>query len=249
KVVGGGRIQRLLRRRLRCLGRPWRGEPDRPRGDRMGEDRRRVSALARRRFAGFGIGTGAGLGGAHLGRIVLLPRCLVILRQPLPAGDPGLARAGLRDAAGRHADAARLADPLRIRSQRMVEASMIAPHSLFALVLTVALPSVAFAQDQGGDPGEVLQGLWHVDHVEGSAANDTMSGSILKIDRQAIASLSGGTCSSPSFAPAPAQADPKQAGIDITCLGQAFASAHWNTDDLDTVDWSEPNLDVVLHRV
>lgn len=120
---------------------------------------------------------------------------------------------------------------------------------VFALMLTVALPSAAFAQGQGGDPVDALQGLWHVDHVEGSAANDAMSGSVLKIDRQAIASLSGGTCSSPSFTPAPGLADPKQAGIDITCLGQPFASAHWNTDDLDTVDWSEPNLDVVLHRV
>jgi hypothetical protein len=99
------------------------------------------------------------------------------------------------------------------------------------------------------DPVEGLQGLWHVDHAEGAAANDTMTGSILKIDRQAITSLSAGTCSGPSFAPSPAAGDPKQAGVDITCLGQAFASARWNTDDPDTVDWSEPDLDITLHRV
>jgi hypothetical protein len=99
------------------------------------------------------------------------------------------------------------------------------------------------------DPVEALQGLWHVDHAEGSAANDAMVGGILKIDRQAIASLSGGTCASPSFAPNPDAADPKQAGVDITCLGQTFASAYRNTDDPNTVNWSEPNLAVVLHRV
>jgi hypothetical protein len=99
------------------------------------------------------------------------------------------------------------------------------------------------------DPVATLQGLWHVDHAEGSAANDTMTGSILKIDRQAIASLSGGTCSSPSFSPGTDAADPKQMAVDITCLGQAFASAHWNSDDPNTVDWSEPGLDITLHRV
>lgn len=99
------------------------------------------------------------------------------------------------------------------------------------------------------DPVDVLQGLWHVDRAEGSAANDTMKGGILKIDRQAISSLSGGTCSSPSFAAAPGQSDPKQIGIDITCLGQTFASAYWNSDDPNTVNWTEPNLAVVLHRV
>jgi len=154
---------------------------------------------------------------------------------------------------------------------------MIAPRLLFALMLMAVLPSFAFAQDatqdqgedagqaqpdQGdaetqteaaaptpSDPVDMLQGLWHVDHAEGGAATDTMTGGILKIDRQAISSLSGGTCSSPTFAPAPSEADPKQAGVDITCLGQVFASAYWNTDDPNTVNWTEPNLAIVLHRV
>lgn len=143
---------------------------------------------------------------------------------------------------------------------------------VFALMLASSLPSLASAQDatdgqsQEGDqaqpqpapdataapptdPVETLQGLWHVDRAEGSAANETMRGSILKIDRQAISSLSGGTCSSPTFIPNPDAADPKQAGVDIGCLGQALAVARWNTDDPDTVAWSEPDLEVVLHRV
>jgi hypothetical protein len=161
---------------------------------------------------------------------------------------------------------------------------MMALRLLTALLLTVALPSLAIAQDatddQSGDqtdttdkaqpaqgddqaqpqpeeadapaptdPAEALQGLWHVDHAEGSAANDTMVGGILKVDRQAIASLSGGTCASPSFTAATDAADPKQVGVDITCLGQVLASARWNSDDPDTVDWSEPDLEIVLHRV
>jgi hypothetical protein len=141
---------------------------------------------------------------------------------------------------------------------------------LFALVLAAALPSLARAQDdtqnqtdteqaqpqadeaapaEPADPIEAVQGLWHVDQVEGSAANETTTGSILKVDRQAIASLSGGTCASPGFTAAPDAVDPKQVGVDITCLGQVLASARWNTDDPDTVIWSEPNLDIVLHRV
>lgn len=140
-----------------------------------------------------------------------------------------------------------------------------------ALMLAAALPSLAVAQEatddqsQDGDqtqsqptpdaaavpsdPIEALQGLWHVDRAEGSAANETMTGGILKIDRQAISSLSGGTCASPTFISKPDATDPKQAGVDIGCLGQAFAVARWNTDDPDTVAWSEPDLEVVLHRV
>jgi hypothetical protein len=150
----------------------------------------------------------------------------------------------------------------------MVEASMTL-RLLFALALTATLPSLALAQDDaqadGGDqaqpardaaatpepvdPVDAVQGLWHVDQVEGSAANETMTGGILKVDRQAISSLSGGTCSNPGFTASSDAADPKQVGVDITCLGQVLASARWNTDDPDTVDWSEPDLDVVLHRV
>ena len=99
------------------------------------------------------------------------------------------------------------------------------------------------------DPVETLQGLWHVDHAEGSAANETMVGGILKIDRQAVASLSGGTCSSPGFAAEQGTVDPKQVGVDITCLGQVLASARWSSDDPDTVNWNEPDLEVGLHRV
>lgn len=143
---------------------------------------------------------------------------------------------------------------------------MTALRLLFALALTATLPSLAMAQDQSDEqtegappqqasapapsnPVDALQGLWHVDRAEGSAASDAMTGGILKVDRQAIASLAGGTCSSPGFTPTPDATDPKQAGVDITCLGQVLASARWNTDDPDTVDWSEPGLEVVLHRV
>jgi hypothetical protein len=154
----------------------------------------------------------------------------------------------------------------------MAEALMTALRLLLSCMLMAALPALAFAQDAtdqaqpaqdddqtqpqpdgasaaAADPIEALQGLWHVDHAEGSAASEAMTGSILKVDRQAIASLAGGTCSSPGFTPTPDATDPKQAGVDITCLGQVLASARWNTDDPDTVDWSEPGLEVVLHRV
>lgn len=157
---------------------------------------------------------------------------------------------------------------------------MIALRLLFALTLTAALPSLAFAQDDtqaqtqssdqaqpapagdqsqpqqdevttpvSADPVETLQGLWHVDHAEGRAANETMVGGILKIDRQAVASLSSGTCSSPGFAAEKGTDDPKQVGVDITCLGQVLASARWSSEDPDTVNWNEPDLEVVLHRV
>jgi hypothetical protein len=155
----------------------------------------------------------------------------------------------------------------------MAKGSMTALRVLAALMLTAAVPSLAAAQDADDDPSgdqgestdqaqpqpdaaaapagpvETLQGLWHVDRAEGSAANDTMVGGLLKVDRQAVASLSGGTCASPGFTPAPGTGDPKQVGVDITCLGQVLASARWNSDDPDTVDWSEPDLAVVLHRV
>ncbi|HVZ01337.1 MAG TPA: hypothetical protein VHA35_17645 [Dongiaceae bacterium] len=147
---------------------------------------------------------------------------------------------------------------------------MTALRLLFALMLTAAVPSLAGAQDAAdqadgdqappqqqdaasapapADPVEALQGLWHVDRAEGGAASETMVGGILKIDRQAVASLSGGTCSSPGFAAAPGSTDPEQVGVDITCLGWVLASARWSRDDPDEVSWSEPDLDVVLHRV
>jgi len=152
----------------------------------------------------------------------------------------------------------------------MAEGKMIALRWMLALML-VAAPSMAMAQDASDDQGdqtetvqgdppavqgevppmdpvEALQGLWHVDRAEGSAADDTMVGGILKIEPQAIASLSGGTCSSPSFTAVPSTVDSNEIGVDITCLGQPLASARWGADS-DTVNWSEPNLDVVLHRV
>jgi len=104
------------------------------------------------------------------------------------------------------------------------------------------------------DPVEALQGLWHVDRAEGSAANDAMTGGILKIDRQAIASLTGGTCSSPEFATQPNESEAAGShanghSVDIICLGQTLAWTSWNSDDPDTVQWNEPNLQVILHRV
>jgi hypothetical protein len=161
----------------------------------------------------------------------------------------------------------------------MVEASMTL-RLLFALLLTAMLPSLALAQDdtqnqtdteqaqpqaddaapaEPADPIDAVQGLWHVDQAQGSAANDTMTGGILKIDRQSITSLTGGTCANPTFSVVPGDADavaPDAAGpaglpevVGIECLGQLLAAATWNPAEPDTVGWMEPNLDVVLHRV
>lgn len=127
---------------------------------------------------------------------------------------------------------------------------MIAPRLFFAVMLTAALPILAQAQDAPpADPMQVVQGIWRVDRVEGNAATDAVMGSIIKVERQAIASFANGTCSSPGFTPTRDPSDPKQQGVDITCLGQVMVAARWNTDDPGTMAWSERDLELTLHRV
>jgi hypothetical protein len=140
---------------------------------------------------------------------------------------------------------------------------------LFALMLTASLPTLALAQDatddqaqpaQGSapapaDPITAILGLWHVDHVEGSAANDAMSGSILGIERAAVASLTGGTCVNPNLSVVPTEAaataatPPLTETVGIECLGQRLATATWDPSEPDTIRWVEPDLQAVLHRV
>ena len=137
--------------------------------------------------------------------------------------------------------------------------------SRFSWIFGLALmaPSVAIAQDQSGDQTQgqpdsapaaapsdsvaALQGLWRVDRTEGgAAAADSMMGRIIKIDRMAIASLSAGTCSSPAFA---SSGDATTQTVAISCVGQVLATAQWDTATPDAVTWSEPDLQVVLHRI
>ena len=73
-----------------------------------------------------------------------------------------------------------------------------------------------------------------------------MMGRIMKIDRGAVATLSGGTCSSPSFIPS---ADAATLRIQVSCVGQALATAQWDAATPDTVNWSESDVRVVLRRV
>ena len=139
---------------------------------------------------------------------------------------------------------------------------MMAIRLLSVLLLAVATPGLAAAQDQStdgtaqpdaenapADPIESLQGIWRIDHVEGKGAADSMMGSLLPIDRQAIATLSGGTCTGPGFSAAKDPSAADQVRVDVTCLGQVLASATWSTFDPNSVAWVEPDAQVVLHRV
>jgi len=114
------------------------------------------------------------------------------------------------------------------------------------LLLAFAAPGIAVAQDQPAvDPATALTGLWRVDKVEGDY--DTAAaliGRVMRIDRDAVASLTGGTCSNPGFAP-----DPAVGGIAVTCLGQRLATADWQAGEPDTLQWAEPNVQAVLHRI
>jgi hypothetical protein len=141
------------------------------------------------------------------------------------------------------------------------------------LVVLAAMPSIAHAQDQSqddpsqgsgqgqdanqvpstpqrpADPVAALQGLWRVDKIDGSAGNDSLMGRMFRIDSAAIASMTAGTCSNPGFTAAADPTDPNKQTVTVTCVGQTFATAAWDATDPDTVNWSEPNLQVVLHRV
>jgi len=102
---------------------------------------------------------------------------------------------------------------------------------------------------QPADAVAALQGLWRVDKVDGSAGNDGLMGRMFRIDSAAITSMTAGTCSNPGFTAAPDSTNANKQTVTVTCVGQTFATAAWDATDPDTVDWSEPNLQVVLHRV
>ena len=97
------------------------------------------------------------------------------------------------------------------------------------------------------DPVTSLQGLWRVDRVEGEAAGSgAFMGKVMRIERAAVASLTGGTCTNPGFA---ASGDATATTVEISCLGQVLATAAWNPAAPDEVAWAEPKLQAVLHRI
>lgn len=107
----------------------------------------------------------------------------------------------------------------------------------------IVTPAIALAQD---DPVTALEGLWRVDQAEVGTAEDPAIGKVIRIDRAAVASLSGGTCANPSFvASGPADAQK----VVIQCLGQTLATAELSAATPDTIKWTEPNIDIVLHRI
>ena len=112
--------------------------------------------------------------------------------------------------------------------------------TLCALLSAVAIPGSALAQD---DPVTALEGLWRIDQAEVGTAEDSAIGKVIRIDRAAVASLSGGTCANPTFVATGGQT------IEIRCLGQVLATAEVDGATPDTVKWTEPNIDVVLHRI
>jgi hypothetical protein len=112
-------------------------------------------------------------------------------------------------------------------------------------------PCLAFAQDQVGpqdltrnttDPVDRLVGLWRVENVQGNAPANVVSGQVLRIDRQSVATLTQGTCSNPSF-------DEALGAITVACLGRNLASAAWNPDQPGTLFWVEGGLQVELGRI
>jgi hypothetical protein len=119
-----------------------------------------------------------------------------------------------------------------------------------AMVL-VGATGLAQAQDQVGpddltrataDPVEKLVGLWRVDKIDERLSSDALKGRVLRIDRQAVATLTLGTCTNPGFA--------EQLGsIAVTCLGQDLATVAWNPQEPGTVEWSERDLHFVLRRI
>jgi hypothetical protein len=111
---------------------------------------------------------------------------------------------------------------------------------LGAFFSAVVLPGIAWAQD---DPATKLEGLWRIDQAEVGTAEDPAIGKVIRIDRAAVASLSGGTCANPTFVATGVQT------IEIRCLGQVLATAEVDGATPDTVKWTEPNIDVVLHRI
>jgi hypothetical protein len=127
---------------------------------------------------------------------------------------------------------------------------------LIAAPLGMAAANGVLAQEQGGitkvgpeelarinsEPLARVEGLWRVERVEGSAAATALEGHALRIDRQSVATLTGGTCTNPSFAERPGS-------ILVNCLGQALAAIAWNPEAPAMITWSEGSLRAVLLRV
>jgi hypothetical protein len=118
-------------------------------------------------------------------------------------------------------------------------------------LLLASVPGLAWAQQEVGpkdltrdtaDPVDRLVGLWHVDKIEGAAPSGVVSGGVLRIDRQTVATLTLGTCSNPSF-------DEALGAITVTCLGQKLASAEWNPERPGSLRWSEGDLHAQLSRI
>ena len=106
-------------------------------------------------------------------------------------------------------------------------------------------PAPAPAIDRAIDPAAVLSGLWQVDKV--TSDHDTSAsliGRMMRIDSDAVASLTGGTCSSPGFA-----VEKETGAIAITCVGQILARAGWDGATPNLLHWAEPNVVAELHRV
>ncbi len=122
---------------------------------------------------------------------------------------------------------------------------------LLGALLFMGAPGLAPAQDEVGpkdltrstsDPVEKLVGLWRVETIEGAAPANVVSGQVLKIDRQSVATFTLGTCSNPSF-------DEQLGSITVSCLGQKLASAAWDPQAPGRLQWSEGNIQAVLSRI
>ena len=117
----------------------------------------------------------------------------------------------------------------------------------------MTLAAAAFAQDQSqnpftkpgpADPVSSVMGLWRVDHADGSdPTTAALMGKMMRIDRNAVTSFTGGTCSNPSFTPGDG------GKVAIGCVGQVLATAQLDTAQPDTLNWSEGSTQLVLHRV
>jgi hypothetical protein len=122
---------------------------------------------------------------------------------------------------------------------------------LLSAFLLASAPCIASAQDQVGpqdltrntsDPVDRLVGLWRVDRIDLDAPSDWLRGRVLRIDRQAVETLTLGTCTNPSFA--------EQLGaITVSCLGQDLASAAWNPEEPGRLQWSEGGFKARLNRL
>jgi hypothetical protein len=117
--------------------------------------------------------------------------------------------------------------------------------------LLIAVPCLASGQDQVGpsdltrdtrDPVDRLVGLWRVDRIELDAKSDGLRGRVLRIDRQAVETLTLGTCTNPGFV--------EQLGsIAVSCLGRELATAAWNPEEPGMIQWSEAGFKARLKRI